>query len=251
MRASRGISFSCQPRKAAARTSAFPVPRLSLRGKARPSPAQRPATEPFRVVMVAIAGGSGAGKSWLARQLKTRLGTAAGVVALDDFYRDLRDLPRRARAARNFDVPEAIDWPLFEAQLAALAAGEPTQLPRYDFVTHTRRPRGRSWRPRRVVLIEGLWPWWRPELRRYYTLKIYKVGSDTLRLARRLDRDTRRRGRHPDSVRTQWRRQVQPMHARFVHPQAQSADVTLPPETPAWQIDRLVRRIRELAGLEP
>jgi uridine kinase len=227
------------------------MPRLTLRGQVRPTSAKRPATEPRRVVMVAIAGGSGAGKSWLARRLKARLGTVAGVVALDDFYQDLRDLPRRTRATRNFDVPDAIDWPLFEAQLEALAAGEPTQLPRYDFRTHTRRPRGRRWQPRRVVLIEGLWPWWRPELRRHYTLKIYKVGSEELRLARRLARDTRRRGRDPGSVRTQWRRQVQPMHARFVHPQARSADVTLPPETPAWQLDRIVRRIRELAGLEP
>jgi uridine kinase len=201
------------------------------------------------VILVAIAGGSGSGKSWLAAELERRLQPHAARLSLDDFYRDLAARPMAARAMVNFDAPGAIDWPLVEACLGQIRRGEAAWLPRYDFATHTRRPRRRRWEPRPIVLIEGLWPWWRAALRRHYALRVFRTGPDEVLFARRLKRDVAERARTPESVDRQWRRQVRPMYRRYVRPQMDSAHVVLPCEAPEWRLERLAARIRRLAGL--
>ena len=201
------------------------------------------------VTLIAIAGGSGSGKSWLASELVRRLKPHAARLSLDDFYRDLTALPLAERARTNFDAPRAIDWPRFETCLDQLRAGGTVLLPRYDFTTHTRRPRPRRWRWRPIVLIEGLWPWWRPSLRRHYALRVFRTGPDEVLFARRLERDVAARARTAESVERQWRQQVRPMYRRFVRPQLRSAHISLPCEAPGWRIDRLAARIRRLAGL--
>ena len=202
----------------------------------------------MNVHLIAIAGGSGSGKTWLARELCRRLEPHAAILSLDHFYADLSHLPPAERDAKNFDAPGAIDWPCVKACLEAIRRGEAPMIPQYDFATHTRLPRSRRWRPKPIVLVEGLWPWWRKELRPLYELKIFRAGTEEIRLGRRLVRDTQERGRTEDSVHQQWRRQVQPMYARFVRPQVLWADRTLPPEAPEWRLARLTRKIKTLAG---
>jgi uridine kinase len=199
------------------------------------------------VVLVAIAGGSGSGKTWLAAALRRRLPRQAGLISLDDFYRDLSHLPLARRAQTNFDAPAAIDWRQFEISLRAIAAGEAPVLPCYDFTTHTRAPRTRRWRRRPVVFIEGLWPWVKPELRELFSLRIYRAVETDLRFTRRLRRDIKHRGRQADDVARQWAAQVEPMHARHVAPQQATADVVLRGEIAAAELDELARRIAALA----
>lgn len=194
---------------------------------------KKPLNHPDRgaAVLVAITGGSGSGKSWLTRALKRRLGRRAGVMSLDDFYQDLADRPAAERDRVNFDEPRAIDWELFGRCLAQIRRGEPTLLPRYDFATHTRKRRPQIWRPRPVVLIDGLWLLRRPELRRLYDLMVYVDCPEAVRLARRVTRDGVERGRSRASVLRQWRAQVKPMHDRHVAPQSRRADVVVTPES--------------------
>lgn len=203
-----------------------------------------------RIVAVAIAGGSGAGKSWLARRLKRRLGGFAGVISLDDFYRDLSHLPSRERDDVNFDRPQALDWRLYSECLERLLRGEEVDLPRYDFRTHTRFKRPRRWRPRRVVLIEGLWPWQQPGAAKLYALKLFLDTPMELRFSRRRDRDVRERGRTTESSERQWHRQSEPMCRRYVIPQKRNADFILSENLPLKTLDRLVDLIREAADLK-
>jgi len=189
---------------------------------------------PFMTVhLIAITGGSGSGKTWLAGKLKRRLGRRAGRLSLDDFYRDLSHLPPRQRDRVNFDHPDAIDWPLFLQCLQQIQRGEAARLPRYDFATHTRHARPRVWRPRPVVFIDGLWLLHRPELRRLYTHTVYLDCAEELRLARRLARDQSERGRSRASVLRQWRGQARPMHDRHVAPQIRHAQWVVTPESVA------------------
>lgn len=203
----------------------------------------------MKCTLIAIAGGSGSGKTWLARELRRRLRPHAAILTLDDFYCDRGRIPMAERAACNFDAPGSLDWPTLDEVLAALRQGESVVLPDYDFTTHTRRPVGRRMRPKPVILVEGLWPWWRKGWRRYYDLRVFKIGDAECRLARRVQRDTRERGRSEASVRTQWRRQVQPMYTRFVAPQIQAADVVMPAWAPEWRLARLTAKIQKVAGL--
>src|SRR4026208_2252253 len=88
--------------------------------------------------LIAIVGGSGAGKTWLADRLQQACGNGAGRLSLDDFYRDRSHLSPARRATIHFDSPRAIDWPLVMQVLRACRAGQLTGLPRYSFATHTR-----------------------------------------------------------------------------------------------------------------
>jgi uridine kinase len=198
------------------------------------------------VQFIAITGGSGSGKSWLARRLQRRLGRRAGILALDDFYRDRSALPPRQRRAFNFDHPAAIDWPLFRRCLEAIRRGETVPLPRYDFATHARQSRPRIWRARPVVLLDGLWLLHRPALRRLCALSVFVDCPENVRFERRLARDQRERGRSRASVRRQWRAQVRPMHERFVAPQARRADVVLNEDVTAAVVAGLTARIRRV-----
>ena len=199
------------------------------------------------VTLVAIAGGSGSGKTWLARRLQRTLGTGAALVSLDDFYRDLSHLSPTQRRHVNFDSPAAIDWPTVQAFLQALQRGEPAVVPRYDFTTHTRLAPPRRWRPRRIILLEGLWPLRTVELRRLYGFSIFVACPEELRLERRLRRDQQERGRSRASVLRQFRDQVAPMHRRFIEPQARHADVVLRKPPTTVTVRELAKQIRLIA----
>lgn len=211
----------------------------------------KPATPARRVTLVAIAGGSGSGKTWLAEALRRRLRGSAALLSIDDFYRDLGHLPPARRARVNFDSPAAIDWAAFESALRSIADGEAPELPLYDFSRHTRADKVRRWRPRDIVIIEGLWPWVRGRLRGLFKLRLYRVADAELRFARRLHRDVRERGRRPADITRQWHAQVEPMFTRHVAPQRRHAHAVLGAKLTASEINRWARRIRELHRGKP
>lgn len=202
------------------------------------------------VHLVAIVGGSGSGKTWLAGRLLEEFGDIAGRISLDDFYRDLSHLPAEDRERTDFDRPDAIDWPLFRRCLAAVRAGEATGLPVYDFATHTRRPMAREWRPRRLVLVEGLWLLRPAGMRRLYSASVFVECPEHVRLARRIARDAAERGRSVRSVRSRFERQVAPMHDRFVAGQARTADLRVGSPVPPAAMAALIARLQALSASE-
>src|SRR5262249_35666799 len=159
----------------------------------------------YEICLVAIVGGSGAGKSWLARKLQTALGSKATRISLDDFYRDHSRIPPARRVNINFDHPRAIDWPAVEQAGRGLRDGRVVRLPRYDFKTHCRLREENILAPRPIVLMEGLWLLRRPSLRRLFDWRIFIDCPAPLRRRRRLARDLRSRGRTRASVRRQFR----------------------------------------------
>lgn len=177
--------------------------------------------------LVAVVGGSGAGKTWLVRQLCNAIGAEASHLSLDDFYRDRSHLPLARRARLNFDIPRAIDWSGAAQALRDCRAGAVTEVPEYDFATYSRRAGARSWRPGRIVFVEGLWLLRTPAIRALFDLKLFIDAPRDLRLDRRIARDTRERGYDADSVRQRLDATVLPLHDRYVEPQRRWADLVL------------------------
>ncbi|HSY16743.1 MAG TPA: zeta toxin family protein [Candidatus Acidoferrales bacterium] len=199
--------------------------------------------------IIAIVGGSGSGKTWLATRLLQVFGSQAVHLSQDDFYHDLRHLPPSARAAVNFDHPHAIDWPEFERVLRNCRNGNATRMPWYDFATHTRLPEGKDLIPGPLILVEGLSLLWLPRIWELFDLKVFLGCTPQLRLERRLIRDVTERGRTPDSVREQFLKTVAPMHREFVAPQAKWADVILQQPPTETELRKLIKMIQaELPG---
>jgi len=204
----------------------------------------------MNVPIIAIAGGSGSGKTWLAQHLAEEFGAAAGRLSLDDFYRDRSQQAPEDRAQANFDHPDAIDWPEFRRSLMAIRRGEALELPVYDFSSHTRSAVTKAWKPCRLVLLDGLWLLHRVELRRLYSLGVFVDCPESLRRERRLARDQQERGRSAASIRAQFDGHVAPMHDRFVAPQVQHADLVVASPAPSPRLAELRERCRQFLILE-
>ncbi|MBI1357463.1 MAG: uridine kinase [Acidobacteria bacterium] len=180
--------------------------------------------QPF---VVGIGGGSGAGKTTLARRLAERVepGRPALLVELDWYYRDLGGLSLDERARTNFDHPDALDWPLLLEQVGSLRQGLAVERPAYDFASHTRLAQRVPAEPTPVMVVEGLLALHDPSLRALLDLKVYVDARRDVRLSRRRRRDVEERGRTPESVTAQFAATVDPMHAQYVEPSRASADL--------------------------
>lgn len=180
-------------------------------------------------VVVGVAGGTGSGKTTVAREILRRAGTdQISLIQHDAYYRDLSDLPLAQRAMQNFDHPDALDNQLLIAHLKQLKAGRAVEIPVYDFTTHTRTAETQRVGPHRVILVEGILIFADESLRQLMDVKIYVDTDADIRFIRRLERDIAERGRTMKSVIHQYLATVRPMHQEFVEPSKRHADVIIP-----------------------
>lgn len=169
--------------------------------------------------LIAVVGGSGSGKTWLAEELAGCLGQESAHLCLDHFYQDLSHLSKPERERVNFDDPAAIDWESLREVIECLERGEVARVPVYDFTEHVRKREMVELESRPIILVDGLWllhPEW---LRKRFALSVFVDCPEEVRLQRRLERDVITRGRTRESVNRQFSEHVQPMHDRFVEPQ--------------------------------
>tara|TARA_R110002094_G_scaffold55475_13_gene66453 strand:+ start:1663 stop:2307 length:645 start_codon:yes stop_codon:yes gene_type:complete len=177
---------------------------------------------------IAIAGGSGSGKTSLTRALVAELGAQrCCVLDHDSYYKDLSDQPLPIRAATNFDHPNSLDNVLVAEHIRQLMRGQPVERPHYDFATHTRRAETQAVAARPIIICEGILLLAVPELRRSFDLRLYIETPADVRALRRVQRDIDERGRTLQSVIKQYFDTVRPMHEQFVEPARRSADAVL------------------------
>ena len=180
-------------------------------------------------LIIGIAGGSGSGKSTVARKVAESLSDASvAFIDMDAYYRDFSELEMEERRRVNWDHPGAFDLELLAAHLDRLAAGEPIDKPVYDFVTHTRSDRVVRIAPADVVVIDGILLFVDEAVRARCDVKVFVDADADIRLIRRIRRDMAVRGRPLDEILAQYLSTVQPMHQQFVEPSKRYADVIIP-----------------------
>ncbi|MCC6751017.1 MAG: uridine kinase [Deltaproteobacteria bacterium] len=183
----------------------------------------------IRPLMVGIAGGTGSGKSTVARKIAAGLPSGAAVVLEHDaYYRDHSEVPHVDRALLNYDHPDALDNELLVRHLGELRCGRGVDVPIYDFKTHARRAETRRVEPARVIILEGILVFVEESIRALLDMKIFVDTDADIRIMRRVRRDIEERGRDFASVREQYYRTVRPMHQQFVEPSKRCADLVIP-----------------------
>lgn len=169
--------------------------------------------------ILGVAGGSGSGKTYFAQALAKRLGEKhCTIISQDNFYIDQSHRFDFDGGSVNFDHPDSIDFELLAQSLKSLKSGQRTEVPVYDFVTHSRKAETIAVDPTPVIIVDGILIFHSEPVRNEFHDTIFFDTSEELRFARRLERDVKERGRTPDGVKAQFIRQVKPMHDEFVQP---------------------------------
>jgi uridine kinase len=180
-------------------------------------------------LIIGIAGGSGSGKSTVARRIASSLDApSVAFIDMDAYYRNFAHLPIEERRRVNWDHPEAFDWDLLIEQLERLRLGQSIDKPVYDFLTHTRGLQTEHLAAAPVVVIDGILLFSDERVRELCEVKVFVDADADIRLIRRIRRDLAERGRSLDEILDQYLSAVQPMHLQFVEPSKRYADVIVP-----------------------
>jgi uridine kinase len=181
-------------------------------------------------VIIGIAGGTGSGKTTVARAIYDRVGSdRIEWISHDSYYRNFDGLAPEERHHINFDHPDSLETELLVRHLDVLAKGSSVDVPVYDFTTHSRKPdQSQHVQARKVIIVEGILVLAEPDLRKRIDIKLYVDTPADLRLMRRLTRDIQTRGRSLASVIEQYMTTVRPMHEEFVEPSKRYADLIIP-----------------------
>ncbi|MCQ2258083.1 MAG: uridine kinase [Bacteroidaceae bacterium] len=179
--------------------------------------------------IIGIAGGTGSGKTTVARKIIESLPKkAVALIPQDSYYNDTTNLTPAERQKINFDHPSAFDWELLAKQIKDLKEGKAIEQPTYSYLVSNRLPETIHVEPCEVIVIEGIMALWSPELRNLMDLKIFVDTDADERLIRNIQRDTVERGRTAQMVIDRYLSVLKPMHQEFIEPTKQYADLIIP-----------------------
>ena len=180
-------------------------------------------------ILIGIAGGTGSGKTSIAKAITSDFGKSeVALIEQDAYYRDLSNLTMEKRSVVNFDHPDAVDFDFMELQLNELIQGNNINIPIYDFTTHTRKNETQFVERHRIIILEGILTLFHQEIRDMMDIKIYVETADDIRIIRRIKRDMEKRERTFNSIIEQYYNTVRPMHIQFVEPTKKYADIIIP-----------------------
>ncbi|MDX2160561.1 MAG: uridine kinase [bacterium] len=203
-----------------------------------------------RPVTIAVAGGTGSGKTTIAMAILDRVGTHnIAYVPHDAYYKDYSDVPLAERGNINYDHPDAFETSLMRDHIMQLQAWQSVNIPIYDYAGYRRTENVQLIASQPIIMVEGILVLAEASLRPLFDVKIYVDADPDIRFIRRLQRDLIERGRTVESVIAQYIATVRPMHLDFVEPSKRYADVIIPEggfNTVA--IDMVSDRIRSLVN---
>jgi uridine kinase len=203
-------------------------------------------------IIIGIAGGTGSGKTTVARAIRDHAGAErVSWISHDSYYRDFTGHSAEELHRINYDHPDTLESELLVQHLDQLMEGITAEIPIYDFATHRRQVNTVRVEPCRVIIVEGIHVLTEPEIRRRINIRLYVDTPPDIRLIRRLRRDVEIRGRSVESVLQQYLETVRPMHEEFVEPSKRHADLIIPDGGEnRVAIDAIISRVEQLLRLE-
>ncbi len=206
--------------------------------------------QPF---IIGIAGGTGSGKTTVAKELQKADPSQVLILSHDNYYKEHSNLSMEKRAELNYDEPASIDEKLFLSQLKALKSGKSIKMPLYDFPTHARKAEHVEIAPTKVIILEGILILTDPKVADLLDLTIFIDVEPDIRLARRLTRDVGTRDRTYEDSLNQYLASAQPMYDKYVEPGKDLADIIInnngTPDQLQDAISTLKARIKEILGI--
>ena len=182
------------------------------------------------MLFIAIAGGSGSGKTSVAKLLSEAINEtrhSCTILCEDSYYHSLSDAQLANVSDYNFDHPDAINHQLLKTHLEMLHEGQSIEAPTYCYKSHQQLPDTHTIKPADVFVLEGLFLLHRDHLLPYYDEAIFVDTPTAIRLERRIGRDVTERQRTPESVTAQFYKTVEPSHVEFIQPSKKNATIVV------------------------
>ena len=178
--------------------------------------------------IIGICGGSCSGKTYFTEKIEHHfLPSKVSTISQDNYYKDLSGLSIEIREKNNFDHPSSIESLLLFKDLQKLKNGESIESPIYDFENHARSKFKNIINPKELIVVEGIFVFYFKNIRKLLDISIFIDTPSKIRYERRLERDTKNRGRTKDSIEKQYYSTVKPMHEKFVQPSKSYSDIVI------------------------
>jgi uridine kinase len=179
--------------------------------------------------LVGITGGSASGKTLFIRRLLDAFPSEQiCLLSQDNYYRERHLQPKDSKGVSNFDMPESIDLDAFARDVARLHAGETIQLKEYTYNNPNAVPKVLEFKPAPVLVVEGIFVFYREDLRNQFDLKVFIDAEEHIKLSRRIRRDGVERGYDMDDVLYRYEHHVAPTYDRYIRPFKSEADLIIP-----------------------
>ncbi len=182
-----------------------------------------------RPILIGIAGGTGSGKTTVAKAIFNSLPkNNITIIAQDSYYKEQSNLSLEERIKTNYDHPLAFDNSLLKEHLLQLLDKKSIEMPVYNFSIHNRSDDTITVHPKDIIVLEGIMILEDKALRDIMDIKLFVDTDPDVRIIRRIVRDINERGRTLESVIEQYLNTVKPAHEQFIEPSKKFADIIIP-----------------------
>lgn len=178
-------------------------------------------------IIIGIAGGTGSGKTTIAKKIYQAFKDDAVILSHDFYYKPNEEMTYEERSKQNYDHPDSLETELLVAHIKQLKEGVSIKHPTYDFATYSRQE-WETTEAKQIIIVEGILIFTNKELCDLCDVKLFVDTDADVRFIRRLRRDVEKRGRNMESVINQYINTVKPMHEQFVEPSKAKADLIIP-----------------------
>ncbi len=180
------------------------------------------------VTIIGVCGGSASGKTTIVNKLRKKYDNDLIVLGHDFYYKAHDNLNYEERSKLNYDHPSAFETERLINDIIQLKEGKEVYRPVYDYTIHNRSDEVVLVKPKPVIVVEGILILENKKLRDLMDIKIFVDTDSDERILRRIQRDVIERGRSIESVISQYRDTVKPMHEQFIEPTRKYADIIIP-----------------------
>jgi uridine kinase len=179
--------------------------------------------------IVGITGGSASGKTlFLDKLIQTFEPGQVCLISQDNYYKARHLQPIDDKGVHNFDTPGSIDFDQYTKDIEQLRDGQTVYRQEYTFNNPNKKPKILAFEPAPVVVVEGIFVLYYPELSDLLDLKIFIDAKEYIKLKRRIVRDKVERGYDLDDVLYRYEKHVMPTYEKYIEPFKEDADLIIP-----------------------
>ncbi|MEX2512573.1 MAG: uridine kinase [Cyclobacteriaceae bacterium] len=179
--------------------------------------------------IIGITGGSASGKTlFLDKLLKGFDPGQVCLISQDNYYKPRNMQPMDDMGIYNFDTPHSINFEEYTADIRQIQKGEKVERKEYTFNNPNKTPKMLVFQPAPVVVVEGIFVLYHPELAKLLDLKVFIDAKDYIKLKRRIVRDKLERGYDLDDVLYRYEKHVMPTYEKYIEPFKHDADLIVP-----------------------